>query len=86
MIYRLYTEDKNRETIKEIVGKYFEGYSLIPCDGVWKGASEKALIVEIVVQPPSSNAVERIAREIKEANRQETVMVVTIEEVDQCFV
>jgi len=87
MIYRIYTEDKNRDTIRTIAGTYFDGYSLIPCEGVWKGKGEKALIIEIVVQAPSARKrVTQMATAIKSRNKQEAVMIVAINEDDQCFI
>ena len=76
MIIRLYTEDKARPTIMTIVGQYFDGFTLIPCTGIWKGIPENGLVVEIVSEEPWAEGVaEEIAREIKQANQQEAVLV-----------
>ena len=79
MIYRIYTEDKNRETIKAIMAEHFDGYSLIPCDGVWKGTSEPGLIVEVLTDHKGANGImNRLARKIKAANQQESVLVAAV--------
>jgi hypothetical protein len=76
MIIRLYTEDKNREAIKEIVGQAFDGYSVIPCVGVWKGTEENGLIIEIIADESWAVATaQRIGEEIKQANQQEAVLI-----------
>jgi len=80
MIIRLYTEDKNREAIKEIVGQHFDGYSLIPCVGVWKGTEENGLIIEVVasqLQFPRK-ACQKIAKAIKGKNTQEAVLMTVV--------
>ena len=77
MTIRLYTEDKNRSLVKELVGEHFDGFSLIPCEGVWKGASEDGLIVEIVTtQRGAIASANKVARLIKQRNNQEAVLVV----------
>lgn len=76
MIFRIYTEDKNRDTIKGIVGKFFDGYTLLSGEGMWKGTSEPCLVIEIVTDHKGSNGmVNRIAEDIKRANQQEAVLV-----------
>jgi hypothetical protein len=82
MVIRLYTEDKNREVIKQIVGTYFDGYSLIPCVGVWKGAEENGLIIEVVasqLQFPRK-ACQKIGKAIKRKNKQEAVLMTVVME------
>lgn len=79
MIYRIYTEDKNRETIEQIVGAHMDGYTLIPCSGVWKGSHERSLIIEIVTDRlDAPTVVKAIAQEIKTANEQEAVMIAAL--------
>lgn len=73
---RLYTEDKNRDRITTIVGEHFEGFSLIPCEGVWHGTIERGLIVEIASRTPVTDIplARLIAQEIKAYNTQEAVL------------
>lgn len=79
MTFKIYTEDKNRDGIKGIVGRFFDGYTLITGEGVWKGISEPCLIIEIVTDHQGSNGmVNRIAEDIKRINQQESVLVVCL--------
>ena len=75
MHYTLATEDKNREGIRSILDQYFEGYSLTPCQGRWKGQHEDGLTISIVgnVDP---NTIQQAAEEIKAVNQQDAVMVI----------
>lgn len=75
MLYRLYTEDKNREGIEQIISKYFDGFTLIPAIGYWKGNKEQSLIVEILSDKDVLPVVEQIAEEIKRVNDQQSVLI-----------
>jgi uncharacterized membrane-anchored protein YitT (DUF2179 family) len=75
-MYRIYTEDVNRTNIENILGAHVEGYTLFPAVGSWKGHKEQSLIIELA--DTSTKDVYSIAREIKQANRQDSVLVVHI--------
>ena len=76
MLYRILTEDKNKEQVMEIVSSFFEGYTVFSALGVWKRQVEKSLIIEIDSQGlHDGKVVEEIARRIKELNSQEAVMI-----------
>lgn len=75
MLYRIYTEDKNRETIAGIVGNYFPGFTLISATGYWNGKAEQSLIVEIVGERHHGLDVRAIAHQIKAINKQEAVLI-----------
>jgi hypothetical protein len=72
--HRLYTEDVNRESIVQILNKYFplNGYTLIPSIGYWNGAGEQSLIIEMI--GASHIAVASVADDIKEVNNQEVIL------------
>lgn len=74
-LWRIYTEDVNRETVERLASEYFEGYTIYQARGVWKGTAENSLIIEIMgdVDP---KAVRELAQGIKHANSQEAVLVV----------
>lgn len=71
-ITRLYTEDKNRAGIESILGKHFDGYTLIPAIGSWHGTKEKT-VAEILGADKSE--VQHASSEIKTLNNQESVLV-----------
>lgn len=78
MLYRIQTEDINRENIIAIVSQYFDGFTIIPAIGYYRGKPENSITIEIVCIHPSSD-IEKIAFEIKIANKQECVLISTIE-------
>ena len=53
MMYRLYigsnndTKELELDKIKQIVSRYYDGFTIILATGYWKGAEEKTAIVEI---------------------------------------
>lgn len=77
MTYRLFTEDINREVIASIVASRFDGFTVIPSFGYWKGKPENSVIVEIETE--NREAVMSVANEIKTANKQEAVLVEEVE-------
>ena len=74
MLYRIYTERKNEEVIEKIVGKYFEGFSILKSEGFWRLQKEDSLIIEIVAED-TDKLINDLAKEIKEANKQEAILV-----------
>jgi hypothetical protein len=73
-MYRILTEDKNRPLIIVILGRYLNGYTITQACGVWMGEPEKSLAIDVV--DVSEELVLRIAKEIKEENEQESVLVI----------
>jgi hypothetical protein len=73
-MYRILTEDVNRDGIFALLDSRFDGYTVTPSLGVWKGKHEASLAIDLV-------NVERIdvynaAEAIKELNSQDAVLVV----------
>lgn len=81
MFYRIYTEDVNRPKIEKIIGRFFEGFTLITGRGFWKGKAEDSLIIEIFATsndcPNVRERIDVICEEINTSNKQECCMVVT---------
>jgi hypothetical protein len=75
MLYRIMTENVNGESIKAMVGKQFDGFTMFSAKGVWKGIEESSLIVEVVSELPIIKKVKALARRIKKLNNQEAVLV-----------
>ena len=77
MLYRIYTEDKDRENIRhalKVAG--IEGYTFFYGQGCWQGISEQSLIVEVIgPERPTKGKVKRAAEEIKRVNEQKEVLV-----------
>jgi hypothetical protein len=81
MQFRIYTERTNENDIARIVSKHFNGFTLIPATGFWKGISEPRLIIEIdAAESPYSRAqVREIAEHIQQLNNQECVLITEAE-------
>ena len=78
--YRIYTENKNLEGIKDILNRNFKAYTIFYGVGVWEGIKEKNLTIEIIGEK-FDIAVEVMARTIKILNNQQAVLV-TVSEIE----
>ena len=76
--FMIFTEDKNRTKIKEILASRLESFTLLFGQGFWASAGvtycENSLA--IVVLTKEKEVIRDIAREIKRVNQQESVLVV----------
>ena len=77
LIYRIYTEDLNREKIEQNVSDFFDGFTVYSAIGFWKTKKEKSLIIEILGKESDKRNVFWLADLIKESNKQESVLVTT---------
>ena len=75
MLYRIYTENKNPKTIEKIASKHFEGFTIFKAKGFWRLQKENSSILEIEAPKIKKAKINKLAKEIKEANNQEAVMV-----------
>jgi len=72
--YRIYTEDKNKDKVIELVSKSFDSFTVMNGLGYWKGIPEKALIIDIVDKRYSLSQVNNLCVEIKKLNKQQAVL------------
>ena len=75
-MYRILTEDKNREMIHEILKAHVTGYTITEGTGSWQGVEEKCLAIDLV--DVRLHTAKSIATEIKIWNKQESVLVLEI--------
>lgn len=75
-MFRILTEDKNREAIYAILDARIDGYTITPSIGAWKGQRENSLAIDLIGY--TSYTAEIIAAEIKAANAQESVLVLDL--------
>ena len=75
-MYRICTEDKNRETIYQILDSHVDGYAVMPGIGSWRGVREASLTIDLI--GPTAETVRVIAEQIRQANDQEAVLVLNI--------
>jgi hypothetical protein len=76
-LYRIHTEDKNREAVESVVAEYFDGFTLSGGIGYWKGNRHASLTIEVIANdiPHIKERVTAVARRIRELNGQECVLV-----------
>ena len=70
--HRLYTEDRNRQAILQILSKHVQGCTVYLTTGVWEGVAENSLCIELV--NTTFPVVSTIAQAIKEANNQDAIL------------
>ena len=75
-MYRILTEDKNRESIFRILDSHVDGYTVTPSIGAWRGVRESSLSIYLIGIPKS--VAESIADEIKAVNAQESVLILDL--------
>jgi hypothetical protein len=74
-LFRIYTEDINRDAVLAITGQTFDAFTCIPSNGVWQGTSEASLILEIAGKDSDAIAVRGLAQHIKAMNHQDAVLI-----------
>ena len=72
-MYRILTEDVNREGIFKILDSRLDGYTVTPAIGSWRGVREASLAIDLV--DVDGFIVDDIAAKIKAENKQESVLV-----------
>lgn len=77
-MYRICTEDKNREQVHAILDSFVDGYAVFPGIGSWKGQREQSLTIDLV--GASRDTAHSIALRIKDLNEQEAVLLLEIPE------
>ena len=80
-LYRICTEDVNRENTRKIIGRYFDGFTLLSGEGVWRGSQENALVIEILGdgEPGERAVISALCEDIKAENQQEAVLLQVVE-------
>lgn len=83
MLFRIYTEDVNREETEALAGAHFDGFTTLTATGFWQGVRERSLVIEIVDEPDALPRVRDLAAAIKRANHQQAVLVQSIENASE---
>jgi len=73
---RIYTEDLGDYRADSILEKYFDGFTVFPSEGVWKGTKEHSICFEILTaEDQDLEKAKSCAKEIKLVNKRECVLV-----------
>lgn len=80
MLYRILTENKEREWIERRASQKFSAYTIYEVVGYWSGKAESTLIIEIdSLDEVVDIQVRQLATDIKFKNEQEAILIQRIE-------
>jgi len=74
-LYRIQTEDINRDAIERAFSRYFDGFTILAGSGYWRGTKENCLVIEVLAEAKDCDTVLGIAEWIRGFNEQESVAV-----------
>lgn len=86
MLFRLYIGSNNTthklETAKakSVVNRFFEGYTISKAEGLWKGQTEKSMMIDIETDKPE--AITALSKELCKELQQQAVGVAKIGQMD----
>ena len=80
-MFRILTENKNVEQVKTALVRLGLDYTVYRAEGAWQGQQEDSLMIEL--DNITKELAEKAARQIKELNRQEAVLLEEIPVVSQ---
>jgi hypothetical protein len=78
ILYKILTEDLNREEVYRMVSALFNGFTVYQASGFWKGNAELSLVIEIIAENYDRHQIVALCEAIKQHNRQQCVMLVKI--------
>jgi len=76
MLYHIYTEDK--PNLADLASKHFDGFTILKGVGYWQGEAEPCAVIEIIDSKDKWLTVNTLALDIKEANKQQAVLITQI--------
>ena len=79
MLYRLFTENKNYEQVKNLIREIFVSATIIKAEGLWQGESEHSLIIEVLADDKCEQQIRQLCYNIKKLNQQDKILVQRIE-------
>ena len=75
-VYRIYTENLNREEILRLTAKKFESFTLQATTGYSQGRGEKSIVLEIV--EARRKDVTALAKRIRKLNGRKSVLIMRL--------
>ena len=79
MLYRMLTEDINRDDILELTSNEFDGFTIYKATGYWQGVGENSLIIEVISENDIADKWQALAETIKANNKQQAVLIETMQ-------
>jgi hypothetical protein len=74
-LYRICTENMNRDEVEKLVSSYVEGFTILEATGYWQGQRESSLVIEIAGDSYLHRVARDIAKAIKTMNAQQAVLI-----------
>lgn len=75
-LYRIYTEEKNKSAIVDLVAAQFESFTLQPTLGYYRSKPEKSIVIEIV--GGSASRIKKLVERIRTMNGQKSVLILKL--------
>jgi hypothetical protein len=75
-LYRIYTEEKNKSAIVDLVAAQFESFTLQPTLGYYRKKPEKSIVIEIV--GGSASRIKKLVDRIRKMNGQKSVLILKL--------
>ena len=76
LIYRIYTEKKNKLAIVRLAAQAFESFTTQPTLGYYRGKAEPSIVIEVV--RAREQAIRALAKSIRAMNGQKSVLVIKV--------
>lgn len=73
--YTIYTENKNRERVEDLLGSYLSAFTILAGKGVYRGQAEPCLVVTYIGGEDAAEIIDAVALKIKEENDQQEILV-----------
>lgn len=78
--YKIYTENKNINSIRQIVKSYFpQGATLYEAQGIFENNVEDSLVIEVIVDQSREADIVTLAKDIKFFNKQRAIKVTSLQ-------
>jgi len=77
-LYRLFTQNVNKQWICELVSQYFDSFTVFETTGYWKGCQEQSLCIEIMTDSYDISVpgkIKVLSQAICLGNEQESVLI-----------
>lgn len=75
ILYRIYTEDVNREKVQQICLEELSDFTITAGTGYWNRCWEQCVVIDVIGRDQERDAVLRAASRIKTTSEQESVIV-----------
>ena len=78
--YNIYIGSNNTTKIveeckaKDIINKYFDGYTIIKTQGFWQGIPENSIIIELLEEENTADTIYKMITELREELQQNSIL------------